>query len=156
MSRPVQLHNDGHSDLHDHGRDHGHTHDHDHGHDHGHEHGATPERGWTLGAVPVLDIGGEVGAIIAYLPSATPSGEIEIAPVGDLAAKFHTGVHARDLGGVPGWIAVFPEVLEGCYDLLDEHLEPIARVLVRGGEVTEVDLRLAALVRASAGQSLTR
>jgi hypothetical protein len=102
---------------------------HGHAHPHGHRHG-------TLGAVPVLDIGDGVGAVVAYLHHDTPSGEIDICPVGDVEARFHTGVHERG----DHYIAVFAEVREGSYDLLDPVLAPIARVDVKSGEVAEVHL----------------
>lgn len=107
----------------------GDAHVHSHTDENGHWHGA-------LGAVPVLDIGDGVGAVIAYLHHDTPSGEIDICPVGDVAARFHTGVHERD----GHYLAVFLEVREGDYELLDPSLAPIARVSVRSGEVTEVHL----------------
>jgi hypothetical protein len=38
-------------------------------------------------------------------------------------------------------VAVFPQVVEGGYDLLDPHGEPMARIRVTGGQVSELDLR---------------
>jgi hypothetical protein len=38
-------------------------------------------------------------------------------------------------------VAVFPEVVEGGYDLLDPDGEPMARISVTGGRVTELNLR---------------
>jgi hypothetical protein len=104
-----------------------------HHHHHEHDH--------NLGAVPVLDIGGEVGALVVYLPAMTPSGELDIAPDGDLDARFHTGVHDRLLGSATVPVAVFPEVVAGTYTLLDDALVPFATVAVTGGEVAELDLR---------------
>jgi hypothetical protein len=93
---------------------------------------------------PVLDIGGEVGALIVYLSDLPPSGELELCPTGEPARRFHTGVHTRRVGQHQTEAAVFPEVLAGTYDVLDEHLQPVARVVVVGGEVAEVDLSAAA------------
>ncbi len=97
--------------------------------------------GCAPGASPLLDIGGDVGALVVYLPHPTPSGELEACPTGRPAARFHTGVHDRVLatGAVP--VAVFPEVAAGGYDLLDDDGTPMATVHVSGGEVSEVDLR---------------
>jgi hypothetical protein len=104
------------------------------GHDHHHHH-------HELGAVPVLDIGGEIGALVVHLPAMTPSGELDICPAGNLEARFHTGVHERALGGTTVPVAVFPEVVAGTYTLLDDALVPFATVTVAGGEVAELDLR---------------
>ncbi len=94
-----------------------------------------------IGISPVLDIGGDVGAIVVYLPDRPPSGELEAEPVASVASRFHTGVHRRVVGSDPAWVAVFPEVRTGTYDLLDEQAVPFARVTVEGGGVTELDAR---------------
>ena len=100
-----------------------------------------PENGVAPGMSPLLDIGGDVGAMIVYLDHTTPSGEIVARPPGRPWAHFHTGVHPRDVGGRTVHVAVFPEVVEGGYDLLDPHGEPMARIRVTGGQVSELDLR---------------
>ena len=74
----------------------------------------------------MLDIGGEVGALVVYLAAEPPTGELEACPVDDPAARFHTGVHHRDIGHGLAWTAVFPEVLEGSYHLLDDDGAPLA------------------------------
>jgi hypothetical protein len=90
---------------------------------------------------PVLDIGGEVGALVVYLAADTPSGELEACPVDAPDARFHTGVHRRDTGQGEAWTAVFPEVRQGSYHLLDPTGTPMADVTVTGGEVRHLDLR---------------
>jgi hypothetical protein len=109
---------------------------------------------------PVLDIGGEVGALVVYLADPTSTGELEACPVGEPAARFHTGVHRRVIGYGPrhgsrvhgrsgrggdddawAWTAVFPEVIEGSYHLLDNDGAPLAHVTVTGGSVYQLDLR---------------
>lgn len=92
------------------------------------------------GAVPVLDIGGEVGAMVIYLAEDTPTGELEACPHDRPGARFHTGVHHRDIGG-GSWVAVFPEVTGGRYDVLDDDGAVLAIVDVKGGTVAELDLR---------------
>jgi hypothetical protein len=89
------------------------------------------------GPNPLLDIGGDVGALIAYLPRLTASGELDVQPEGQPEGRFHTGVHQRN----GTWVAVFPEVVEGWYELLDDAGRTLVRVVVIGGEVREVDLR---------------
>lgn len=115
------------------------THTHEHADGHGHAHGHAHEHGGeaaVLGAVPVLDIGGDVGAVLVQLGGPTPSGELEMCPTGARGARFHTGVHERH----GAWIAVFPEVHTGRYDVLDDDLRVVASVDVVGGEVAELEL----------------
>jgi hypothetical protein len=99
------------------------------------------EREPTAGASLVLDIGGDQGAVIVYLDAVPRRGELEMRPAGDPAGRFHTGVHARSVAGVPTPVAVFPSVRAGGYEVLDERLAPLAELSVTGGRVTELDLR---------------
>lgn len=100
-----------------------------------HHHGAA------RGAAVVLDIGGDVGAVIVYLGDHSVGAELDIQPVGEPARRFHTGVHDRDVDGIVTRVAVFPEVRTGRYELLDEHDRPFAIVEATGGGVHTVDLR---------------
>ena len=93
------------------------------------------------GLSPVLDIGGEIGALVVYLASPPPGGELDGCPAGDPGRRFHTGVHLRHVRPSPSHVAVFPALGEGSYDLLDGRGGVLARVDVIGGSVTEVDLR---------------
>jgi hypothetical protein len=103
----------------------------------------TTELGQTPGAhsTPVLDIGGEVGALVVYLAAEPPTGELEACPVDDPTARFHTGVHRRAISHGFAWAAVFPEVTQGTYHLLDDEGIPLAHVTVTGGTVHQLDLR---------------
>lgn len=130
-----------HGHPHPHGHDHGHGHGHDHPHSHPHVTGTAVRELWRPhappGEVPILDIGGDVGALIVYLPRLTATGELDVQPTGQPEGRFHTGVHER--GGA--WVAIFPEMVEGAYELLDDHGAQLATVTVTGGEVRELDLR---------------
>jgi hypothetical protein len=88
-----------------------------------------------------VDVGGEVGAMVVYLAAGTRSGELEACPVDAPDARFHTGVHHRAIAHGFAWTAVFPEVAEGAYHLLDAEGGPLAAVTVTGGRVAELDLR---------------
>ena len=93
------------------------------------------------GPASVLDIGGKVGAMVVHLPACPPSGELEACPRDEPEARFHTGVHHRPIGDGSAWVAVFPEVAEGSYYLLDDDRLPMASVTVTGGQVELLDLR---------------
>ncbi len=92
-----------------------------------------------LGAA-VLDIGGDVGAVVVHL--ATPiEGELYACPRGASDRHFHTGVHERDVADGTALVAIFPEVGAGDYSLLDratgtEHTP----FTVIGGQVTMLEL----------------
>lgn len=88
----------------------------------------------------MLDIGGDVGAVVAHLDAPTASGELDIQPSGDPSGRFHTGVHLRPVAGGPRWMAIFPNVGAGRYELLDDAGRRWATVDVTGGAVTEVEL----------------
>jgi hypothetical protein len=102
-------------------------------------------------SAPVLDIGGDVGALVVYLADRTPTGELEACPAGEPGARFHTGVHHRSIPTGPNgratesdgwaWTAVFPEITEGRYEVLDEGGAPMADVTIVGGSVHQLDMR---------------
>lgn len=97
----------------------------------------------------MLDIGGDVGALIVYVPDSFAGTEIEISVAGG-APFTHTGVHPRGVGGRLNQTAVYPELAGGDYQLW----HPTAGVLlgpvvhVDGGAVAELDLRELAAVAA--------
>ena len=93
-----------------------------------------------VASAPVLDIGGDVGALVVYLANVPPSGELEACPTGTLERRFHTGVHLRDVDGRATPVAVFPAVRAGAYDLLDPACCTMATVVVDGGVVAELRL----------------
>jgi hypothetical protein len=122
----------------------GHLHVHPEVHPHPHPHvhrRPAPGEATSPGASPMVDIGGEVGALIVVLDRTTRSGELEACPAGRPAERFHTGVHPRELGGAEVPVAVFPQVLGGSYQVLDDDGIPMALVHVTGGHVAELDLR---------------
>jgi hypothetical protein len=98
-------------------------------------------RSGATGGPVVLDIGGDTGAVVVYLPNVPAGGELEMRPAGEPSGRFHTGVHLRPVGGVRIPVAVFPTVRAGRYEVLDDRLAPVAEVTVTGGRVADVDLR---------------
>lgn len=91
------------------------------------------------GAV-VLDIGGDVGALVVIAPASLVGEEIEIRAVGgpapaDLA---HVAVVGRPTGNGVTYSAVFAELTRGRYELYRRPHGPVAlRVDVAGGEVCQ-------------------
>jgi len=92
------------------------------------------------GAV-LLDIGGDVGAVVVTMPAGMDGVEVEIRPAGvaDIGHRHHPHVAVvnRPVGGdlVPS--LVFPELVAGRYDLFLKHGDRAClSVEVGGGEVT--------------------
>ena len=90
----------------------------------------------------VLDIGGDVGALIAFLPESFAGTEVYVS-VADGSDPFtHTGVHARGTGEHRRQTAIYPQLTTGDYQLWHpadaSALGPV--VHVQGGAVAELDL----------------
>ena len=89
----------------------------------------------------LLDIGGDVGAVVVTMPEGMDGDEVEIRAVGapghGHAHHPHVAVVSRPAGGrlVPS--LVFPEVVEGRYDLARKGTSAVRlSVEVQGGAVT--------------------
>ena len=93
------------------------------------------------GAV-LLDIGGDVGALVVHMPAELIGVEVEICPLGearDRRSRPHVAVVARPAGTSAQPTLVFPAVREGRYELYRRPDGATALVAaVRGGEVTAV------------------
>jgi hypothetical protein len=86
----------------------------------------------------VLDIGGDIGALVIRTGPELSQREIEISPGADHAApRSHNVVHARRGGDTTAYIAVFPSVPAGDYTVWRDKNSPHALVTIRGGQVTE-------------------
>jgi hypothetical protein len=136
----VHVH-DGH--VHDEGHTHGqdsHTHEHDE-HDHQHSRGAAAEAAPRGGPV-ALDIGGDIGAVIARLDDDQEGTELPILALDDpnWDPHTHTGVWRRAIGNRSVVVAVYPELLRGRYRITVPHGHA-TDFEVTGGSVTEIDLR---------------
>jgi hypothetical protein len=88
----------------------------------------------------VLDIGGDVGAVVVAAPPELAGAEIEIRPVPAPPAGHplrHVGIVARPTAGGQVHSAVFDAVPFGRYELYVRPDGPVAlSVDVRAGEVT--------------------
>ena len=89
----------------------------------------------------VLDIGGELGALIVHTDAAMLGTEIEISRTGEDERRSHKDVLQREINGHPAYTAVFDKVRAGSYTLWVND-EPRARdVAVDAGTVAVLDWR---------------
>jgi hypothetical protein len=88
----------------------------------------------------VLDIGGDIGALLVTAGPELAEEEIEISPGLDPTAKrSHNVVHARrDRGIALAYSAVFPSVPAGEYTVWRSDGSPHAVITVHGGQVTQL------------------
>lgn len=89
----------------------------------------------------MLDIGGDIGAMVATMNPETAGVEVYLRSEKNPPASVHTAVWERHLGGRTVTAAVFCELAEGPYWVLDRDGIPVHRVEITGGELTTVDLR---------------
>ena len=126
------------SERHRHDHDHHHEHDHrHHEHDHDHHH----DRHHAGAGAPVLDIGGDVGALVARMGPDAAGTELFLRPEADPSSTVHTGVWHRLHTNSALTAAVFLELPAGTYAVLDADGTAVRTVAIVGGEVAEIDLR---------------
>jgi hypothetical protein len=117
-------------------------HNHDHSHDHdGHSHGAGAEN-YSARRHPesvILDIGGEMGALIVHTDADMHGVEVEISATGHDDQRAHKDVLEREINGRPAFTAVFDKVRDGSYTLWVDGLARTRGVIVTGGAVAELD-----------------
>jgi hypothetical protein len=84
----------------------------------------------------VLDIGGDVGALIIITPAALAGEEIHVSPVRDPAARTHAVVRERRLGPASSHAAVYPALPAGEYTIWRDAGHAAGTVRVGGGAAT--------------------
>jgi len=89
----------------------------------------------------VLDIGGEVGALVLYTPVAYLGREIEVSPAGDGARRTHTAVLERRAAGGAFCAAVYPALAAGEWRVWGDDESLPSTVRIEGGTVAELDWR---------------
>ena len=89
----------------------------------------------------VLDIGGNVGALVLYTPSERHGQEIEISPVGADDRRVHTAVLQRVVAGRTVYAAVYPDLPAGRYRLWADDPRLPVDVTIPPGAVAEIDWR---------------
>jgi hypothetical protein len=86
----------------------------------------------------VLDIGGDIGALVLYTTAADDEAEIEISPGTDPGApRSHNQVHPRRAPAGTVHSAVYPTLTAGEYTIWRDHSTPEATVTIRSGQITE-------------------
>jgi hypothetical protein len=93
------------------------------------------------GGTPVIDIGDDIGALVVFMDDAEKGTELFLRPEGEPASTLHTGVWTRQHRGGHVTAAVFGELVEGSYWVLDAVGSDRFSVQIRGGELTQVDVR---------------
>lgn len=92
----------------------------------------------------LLDIGGSHGALVVTMPRRTEGLEVEVRPAGTTAAATaghhpHVAVVARPGPGGPVHTLVYPDLVEGDYELVPLPGSAVALTAhVTGGEVASV------------------
>ena len=116
-----------------------HTHPHPHEHSHEHPHPETPvgHRHTAYGGPVVLDVGGDVGALVLVTDESMVGAEIHISPYGEPDAGRHVAVHPRTFGGRTIHAAVYSDLIAGRYQLWALDGTPAMTVTIAGGAVTE-------------------
>jgi len=89
----------------------------------------------------ILDIGGDVGALILYTDAGYAEREIEVSLDGDDQHRTHTAIHERRTGAGALCAGIYPELRAGHYRIWADRPGLIDRVTIVGGEVAEVDWR---------------
>ena len=89
-----------------------------------------------FGAV-LLDIGGDVGALVVSVPEALVGQEIEVRALGS-ARRTHTVAYGYGSGSERTVSAVFPELAAGDYELEPAGGGRALRVTIHGGRVSEL------------------
>lgn len=98
---------------------------------------AEPVAGPSGPGTVVMDVGGDVGALILYTPAEMDGREIEISRDGHPGARrAHSQVRARHMAGVTRYAAVYPGLHAGEYTIWDTQARPAASVVITGGVVT--------------------
>jgi hypothetical protein len=84
----------------------------------------------------LLDIGGDVGALIITAPAELAGTEIEVSPARPAGAgRTHAVVRERRLGAIVCHAAVYPALPGGQYTVWRDARRPAGTVVISGGAV---------------------
>lgn len=116
------------------------AHQHDHEHEHDHLPFAEPKLPPSRQGTVVLDIGGDVGALVVHATENLCGHEVELAHPGETTPFVHTDVRERQLPDGSVYAGVFPELAVGSYRLLGRNGHAHQDVTVASGTVTEITI----------------
>jgi hypothetical protein len=85
----------------------------------------------------VLDVGGQIGALILYTAPDLAGAEIEISPLAAGAKRTHACVRERTGDHGTSYAAVYPGLTAGGYTVWGETGAPLADVTITGGLITQ-------------------
>lgn len=114
---------------------HTHTHSHPHGPGAGEENHAAKRHPEHV----VLDIGGNIGALILHTSAGMLGVEVEISASGQDDRRSHKDVLEREIEERPAYTAVFDNIREGSYTLWVDDVARERDVVVSGGAISELD-----------------
>jgi hypothetical protein len=102
---------------------------------HHHQHGQLGH------GAPVLDIGGDIGALVLYADEELEGVEIEVSLLGDPDHRTHTEVLRRTVGGHLFWAGVYASLPAGDYQVWWDDAARQRSFTITGGSVAELDWR---------------
>lgn len=100
---------------------------------HAHHHTLAPSGQGTV----MLTLGGDLGALVIQADDRWHGHEIEVSPAEAPERRQHAAVRARHTPGGVSFCVVIDALPQGSYLIWQDAAEPLARVEVRGGAVTE-------------------
>jgi hypothetical protein len=86
----------------------------------------------------LLELGGDVGALVLTVPAELEGAEIEISQDGQ--PRSHARVRARPAAGGTSYAAVYPGLTAGRYVIWRDRETPAGAVEVTGGQVATAGL----------------
>ena len=125
-------------DRHLHGPGDHHADSHEHGHDRENAAEHVHPGQWEDA---VLDIGGDIGALILHTGPEYLDREIEVSPLGDDRARTHTAIHERMVNGGRVFAGIYAALPAGEYRVWTDDPDLPDRVTIVGGVVAELDWR---------------
>jgi len=85
----------------------------------------------------VMELGGDIGALVLYTPEDLDGREIEISRDGDpVARRTHSQVRRRHMADATTYAAVYPDLLAGTYTIWTDEKDAAAIVVITGGQIT--------------------
>ena len=85
----------------------------------------------------MLNLGGDVGALIVHTPPEWHGVEIEISPTDEPAPRTHSAVRERQVADGVFYSAVYPDLTAGRYTVWADDGSAVGMVTVVGGGVAE-------------------